>query len=549
MAIRDWLLFLFISESDSPLGHLNDKLGAGSASKAAWNTGPLRPVRVALNMDDPAERMSRLPLLRKLYMENPSRAHEAPSRSGSVRLFLVCLLSFLVLVALLSIWPYTGDADAAFHYRNLRETAANPQAGLSSWARPLYVAMMIVPALGGPFSVKTFSALISAVLMWQTVRMAEDLRMSNSILAGPLVLLQPLAFAMASDTMTEIPMALGIVCAIRLWWSGRFLASSVLVAFLPLVRPEGFFLLPIWGAMLLAGKKPYYVLVLGLGVISWIIACLVIVGEPFYFIRAWSWPLISNESCGRGSPFHYVVNWPRYCGPVLSLLFLFGVVPSVRTTMRLPLSVWLTVIFVHSVLWWRGWCASVGILRILVCTSAITSIICLYGLNFIGGSGWWRMLPLWLRSSALVCAAVAALATSPVYYITDRDNHLPTLMRQAAGFVRSNRLLEDAPAFFVSDEVALEILDFPVQDPQWRRNSYEKDEQRRILAALPIGSVGVWDNQRGKHWFHVEFSDLASMNYVILFDVNHTVPPFGIPFFGRRDWAEFQECVVVKRMP
>ncbi|HET6251065.1 MAG TPA: hypothetical protein VFE47_25485, partial [Tepidisphaeraceae bacterium] len=154
------------------------------------------------------------------------------------------------------IWPYTGEGDSVLHYLCARTVPADPTVMLSSWARPLHKLLILVPALGGIVPARICQALLTLAMSWQTVLLAGQLRLRNAILAAPLVFAQPYVFALASDTMTEIPMALALVIALRLWISGRLGWSCLVASLLPLLRPEGFFLIALWGLMLLLPRLP-----------------------------------------------------------------------------------------------------------------------------------------------------------------------------------------------------------------------------------------------------------------------------------------------------
>ena len=45
--------------------------------------------------------------------------------------------------------------------------------------------------------------------------------------------------------------------------------------------------------------------------------------------------------------------------------------------------VFLLIFTLHTVLWWRGWFGSCGLMRILACVRPITAIVCLQGMECI----------------------------------------------------------------------------------------------------------------------------------------------------------------------
>lgn len=491
-------------------------------------------------------------------MTRPFAESSVSAESNGLRLG-VCVAVFATLVVWLLWWPYTGDGDAAMHYRNLRESAVDPVALLGPWARPLYAAAMMWPAMFGHTAVRIFSAVITTLVVWHTMRLADDLGLANATLAGPLVLCQPFAFALASDTMTEMPMALGIVVAIRLWWARRTTLSCLLVSFLPMVRPEGFLLIPLWAVMLLGrraspGEPPIRRparltsgATLATGIICWVLACAALANDPLYFLHIWSWPPAGVAAYGSGSLFHYVVRWPVYCGPVLLVLFVLGVRPALTRRMALPGVIWGAVFVVHSVLWWRGWFASCGLLRIMVCTSPITAVICLHGWNLIASSRFWLQQPRRRRLALAATVMAVAVATPAIAYVADYRNHRPRLISAAVDFTNRNDLLADAPEFFVSDELALAMLEYPARSDRFRRNLWDRRDQVDMLAGLSPGAVGIWDNNRGLKWFGVTIEDLASLGFEVVFQADQTLDVFaGLGIWSGR-WAEHQRCVVVRK--
>ena len=471
----------------------------------------------------------------------------------------LCLAIFALLVGWGLVWPFTGDGDAALHYQNLREGAVNPEAMLSAWARPVYALLMLIPAMGGIVVVRCFTALLSTILAWQTMRMADDLGLPAATLAGVMVLWQPLAFALAADTMTEMPMALGIVLAIRLWWARRHALSCLLISFLPMVRPEGFFLIALWALMTLAGalksssprRRVFTCLLLGTGVVCWFTACLLLTGDAMYFIHHWPWPPESFPWYNaRERPLlHHIVNWRHYCGPVLFPLFLLGLIPSMRRPMLLPWAVWLVILVVHSVLFWGGWFAALGLMRIMASTSAVTALVCLQGWNLIGRWSRRRNLPTSLRIAATWLIGILGSITPMVYYHADARNHRCFPLLGAVDYIKRNHLLDDAPRFFAGDMIVLAALDYPVGSPQLQDNLWKRKKQLEMLADLPAGSIGVWDNQQAAEWFNVTIEDIETLGYRVLYETKQTLPARSYAGICRRGWDVYQRVVVLQKGP
>lgn len=466
----------------------------------------------------------------------------------------------MVLVAWLVMFPWTGEGDSATHYINLLESTQRPFVALYPWSRPGYVLLNVLPASVSPLVGRLFAATLTLVLCWQTKRLADDLRLERSWLAPLLLVGQPLVFQMASDFMTELPMALGLCVAVRLWLNERWLASCLVVGFLPLVRPEGFFIGLAWGALCLLTpasgslrRRLWRSSSLAWGVLAWMLGCMLMMpgGDPLCIVREWSWPADSRYLYGRGHLLHHVMLWPYYTGPALLVLFLVGLRPSLARRMALPWLAWLIVFVVHSVLWWRGWMGSQGLMRIQCCTAFTTALVCLHGWNELANRS-----PVWIgsatarRAMALVGVAVLLLVPAAYYVLNPESWHFVN-NRRAARFLTEHKLLDEAPAIFFADLIAVVEADAWQVDRPRVHCSFDRDEQVRRLAAMPVGTVGVWDNQRGQVWHGVRIEQLESLGFEVLYRTRFQAPLQSwtralVPVLRKR--PPVQESAVVRRV-
>jgi hypothetical protein len=522
----------------------------------------------------------------------PVQSQRFSIRTGSNRFLLLGgLFALLVLFAVL--FPQTGDGDAVMHYINARDSLWMPAKLMGSWARVGDKIPLLIPAQFGVFAARCTAALISILCAWQTIRLAEDLDIPHANLAAVFLIFQPFVFSLAADTMTELPFALGIVIAIRLWLSERYLASSIVIGYLPTVRPEGFFLCTLW-AVLLINKSlcsrracsPYSVLLLPWGTLAWFFACWILRGDPQYFFReGWSWPADSLRVYGSGSFFSHVNRWPIYCGPVLLVLFIAGlkwnkfaaiglgllaleiVLPSpIRENLlpwlalalagwfgwsirqnRMAILAWvfLLIFTLHSILWWRGWYGSCGLMRILACVSPITAIVCLMG---------WNRFELLARKPhdghrvAFVQAVllIVIAGTAIAHYLVEPLHWRVFPLNRAARFAAENHLLDRAPIVIFGDPMALAALNLPPNPTNILPNDCNRRDELRHLLHAPIGSAGFWDNQHSEAWFHVSISDLPALGYTIL-DRREFRPPVDIEWLDPSKLPRLQTYVVIRK--
>jgi hypothetical protein len=393
-------------------------------------------------------------------------------------------------------------------------------------------------------------------------------------------------------------MALGLVIAIRLWWSRRWLSSALVVSWLPLVRPEGFFLCAMWAVMILAtsgigswSRRLSVAVSLASGVAAWAGACWIICGKPDYFFHdGWSWPLDSVPMYGTGSFFSYLDRWPHYCGFVLLPLFLLGVArinrppwvwacgaavlilqllapPGIRETIlpwpalaviiamawfarrgKFAIAWWafLLIFTLHTILWWRGWFGSSGLLRILVCVSPITAVICLRGWNV--AAGWLRRTGLdsqarnWIAAAAIAGMALVAIA----YYIQDPTHYRIFGTHAACEYAREHHLIDAAPLLIMRDPIAVAELDLPPNPTNLLPLVENRAVECRLLLAAPIGSIGFWDDQHQFEPTNVDLRDLPTLGYTVLYQSQRTIYRPAAWLQGK-PWTLAQVHVVIRK--
>lgn len=469
---------------------------------------------------------------------------------------MVCAAIFAVLVIWLLIFRWTDDFDATGHYLNLLESAHHPDAALYAWCRPLFVLVMVGPAQLGVTAVRIWMALLTCITAWLTMRLADRLKLPNATLAGPLLILQPLVFAVASDTMTELPMALTLVIAIHLWWDRRWAWSALLIAFSPMVRPEGFFVAPMWGIMLLANRRGGSIarrcatcLILASGLVCWALASRWLGGKWLLVYRYWSWPAEGYVYYPHGTILHHVFLWPYYCGLILTVLFVAGLKPSWNRAMALPWAVWLLVFALHSILFAGGWFASAGLMRIMACTSPVTALICLYGWNQIAQTKWMQSMSCTRRRAIAGTAIGLALIWAMGSYVLVPQNQRTFSICQAARYLREHHLPGERANFFCSDETIRAQIGLDNRAPGVLNQMWDQQKELQLLASLPAGSIGEWDNQRGVDFYHIDIPDLVQRGYEILDEVQNPIVRWRWRRWGWMFAPETQRYVIVRKKP
>src|SRR5690606_33860447 len=153
--------------------------------------------------------------------------------------------------------------------------------------------------------------------------------------------------------------------------------------------------------------------------------------------------------------------------------------------MALPWGVWLLVFCLHSVLYWGGWFASLGLMRILATTAPVTAVICLHGWNdlalALARRGWSEAG----RRRVAVAALGVAVCVALLQYVL-RPQHLRSrAMRRAVAELVRRAPVEEAPRLVISDKMVLAELGMPPRSGKVLDPGYDADELRRRLRAAP----------------------------------------------------------------
>ena len=165
------------------------------------------------------------------------------------RAFLWLLAFALLGVALKLIFPDSSSEDGGAHFLEAHWawSAGHHHLLVDVWGRPLFTVLYSLAARLGYPAAKLVSVSLALGTAWQSWRAAEDYQFAHPELAIPLLLLQPTFLSVAPETMTEPLFTLVLIVALRAHLHGRMALGAFLASLLPLARPEGPFIVALWG--------------------------------------------------------------------------------------------------------------------------------------------------------------------------------------------------------------------------------------------------------------------------------------------------------------
>jgi len=423
-------------------------------------------------------------------------------------------------VALAIFYPDSYQQDGGHHYLFARNAWLHHAMFVGVWARPLFTSIYAFPALLGYQAAKIFTVLICVLTGYQTFRVAEATGIKLPALSIPLMFLQPSFLLLSADTMTEPIFALVFITALRLHLAGRVVAGMIVASMMILARPEGFFLGILWGIWaLLDGRSkaplikriPSTLLLAG-GVVIWWLAAWIVTGDPLYIKHSWpvDWA-VTNATYGTGSVATYITQLPTIVGPLLCLVFLYGLaVLLFRGQLAVLTSSFLFFFGLHSVLRVFGFFGAAGYARYFVCISPAIALITLVGWNEV--ATWMRRTP---RFVAVGTGATVLLLSAgfTVSYI------------DATPYTRDARAVQEMYDWFQANPRPVKrlvwsqaymciLFDCDIAD----KPPFNADTERnlRLLRESPKGTLIFWDGETGPSWYKMRPADLESAGYIRL---------------------------------
>lgn len=294
-----------------------------------------------------------------------------------------------VIVRLLSTGLLEGG-DGIQHYQIAHFSWQHPLLFLDHWGKPLFTLLSSPFAQLGHWGMTLFNALCFVATCWAADGLLRKAGTLARWLFPPMLVLVPVYGSMVLAGMTEPLFALLAVLVLRALHDERFVLAMVLVSFMPYARPEHIAFAP-FAILFVAWRRQWKALwFLVTGHVIYGLAGLFAFGDPLWVINRDPYTG-AQDIYGSGEMGHFVEHLPESLGTPLLWVFVIaagvGIVlwfrrPEERNTLRLlcvcAVLPSLAILLVHSVLWWKGWKGSLGLLRIMATFAPLVVLVAIW---------------------------------------------------------------------------------------------------------------------------------------------------------------------------
>jgi Gpi18-like mannosyltransferase len=155
--------------------------------------------------------------------------------------------------------------DGLQHYIMARYSWLHPYLLMDSWGKPFYTLISSPFAQFGLNGSILFNIICGIGSAFFAYKLSKKLALENAWIVIPFVLFTPGYFPKLNSGLTEPFFSFIVVASAYGFMCKKYSISCILISFLPFVRTEGFFILPLFLIVLLYRRRFFEILLLGLG--------------------------------------------------------------------------------------------------------------------------------------------------------------------------------------------------------------------------------------------------------------------------------------------
>lgn len=437
------------------------------------------------------------------------------------------LLAILFIAGVITIFNTTnsyGGGDNISHYFGSHWGWKHPAYLFNHWHKPVFTILSSPFAQFGFNGLRIFNLIMGLSTAFITYKIAQHFKFKTALIAIAFTLLTPVYFIMIFTGLTEVTFSFFLMLSIYLFFTEKLHWSAVVISFIPMIRTEGFVILPLF--LLAYGfRRSYWSMPLLLFGFFFISVCGLSFHESFWWLITENPYRGAAAIYGHGTLFHFVDRMEFILGYFIFSLFLVGSLEVLRKylfsdRLRFEDNFYILLIIIgpflayfsaHSVAWWLGKGSSLGLIRVITAISPIASLMAVYVVEIIYS---------WLSRTGKIVFYV--MLPFLFYFLFAQSLHINKggfypnyqikMMTKAADYVKENQLDTNyIMAYDVTFGFALGIDPFDKSKVSW----YIKNDQIPSQG-YPQGTLIIWDAHLGNNEGHTLKNNLLNDTNLVL---------------------------------
>ncbi|MBN8695347.1 MAG: hypothetical protein J0L87_02350 [Bacteroidetes bacterium] len=316
------------------------------------------------------------------------------SERTSLYILLVLASVFFVILILTAESTY-DPGDGIRHYLVSRYSWKHPDLFLYSWGKPFFTLISSPFSQFGLLGINIFNIVCAVLSGYYIFKIAKILKLATPLVAPILLFFTPIYLPTINSGLTEPLFGLILISSIYLYFVNRYILGSLIISFLPFVRTEGFLIVPLFGVILLYRKKFASILFLASGTILYSIIGMIVLNDFFWIFNQNPYNGDNKEFYKQGELLHFINAYIFIWGTIMTFFLCIGIIFAlIRRKINinnfkeyyleeviLILGSFSIYFIAHSIMWWKGYANSLGLIRVLAGIIPCTALICHRGID------------------------------------------------------------------------------------------------------------------------------------------------------------------------
>ena len=457
------------------------------------------------------------------------------STESRVKWVFLSAIAFYIINFLFS-EGFNGGADSITHYQMSRYSWEHHYLLMDQWGKPVFTILFSPIAQLGFNAVVIVNIALIFLGVWWTVDIAKKLNIQRTWLVAFLMFWMPVVVGNAISGLTEMICALFLLRFIQLALRNQWIWAAIVLGFMPFARSEGFVMVALALMFFAFTRRWKFIPWLLFGSVVFNLLGYFITGKTLWIFQSNPYVNTTFDMYGHGTFYHFFL----YAFPLFGFAYFLWVAQTIRIFPKVkglfvsaswPMheQVWIWLIagsswgyfLAHTVLWWQGMWASLGLGRVMFVIAGPVSLLAVKYLDEITAN--WKTTQ---RRITIVMLVLLTLAMPPLvrYFQFQEIMIFPELGEEERQNKRVAEFLKakyDIPQqkFFAAHPYFNLLLDL---DP-FATNHVETLNQ---LDHAVKGDIIVWDGHFGPNEMEIPKERVESDTTLHLLQVFQPEKPF-----------------------
>jgi Gpi18-like mannosyltransferase len=473
------------------------------------------------------------------FLENPSKQ--------KIIAFSVLGALFLYACIILALSSGTFDSgDGIAHYVISRYSWHHFHLFLDDWGKPIFTMASSPFAQFGLKGITFFNILCGLGASFIAFKIAERLAIPFPYLALIFTFSAPIYFSVVNSGLTEPLFSFLLIGCIWLVMNKRFYLSAIVFSFLPFVRADFIYVIPLFFIYYILKKKYWAILLLPLGTV--IISIL-----GFFYYKNILWLISQNpyndtnsKTYGdvHGSYFSYIGQYNNITGKALALLIILGIIwfagvkylkkfrtpkeanPYAMEEFLLVFGCFIFILAGHTIVWANGIYPTLGMARYMCVLIPLGSIVALRGLQLLNTVPDLLKMP---RVKVIIaCVFAIGVLYSPYalwYKIPFQLDDEETVIKKATDWLKQTSYAKEK-IYYIAPYVAV-CMDIDPFDITQSGIIWDPISQYP-MEKVPVGSVMIWDSHFGPNEGNVKLDTIYKRPFLTFLNKFSPDKPFQV---------------------